>query len=92
LDFRVYTMGPSGTYEDEEHFNRQLSFGQPLDSLPEPVRTEPVRHRFVFMHNDVALRNIMVADDDSGHITALIDWECAAWLPDYWEYCKVVEP
>jgi len=32
----------------------------------------------------------MVADDDRGRITALIDWECAAWLPDYWEYSKVV--
>ncbi|KAF9512173.1 hypothetical protein BS47DRAFT_1394462 [Hydnum rufescens UP504] len=69
----------------------QLRFGGPLDSAPEPVRTvHSVRHRLVFTHDDLALRNIMVADDDSGRIAALIDWECAAWLPDYWEYSKVV--
>jgi len=91
MDFRVYYSGPSGPYDDEEHFNRQLRCGEPLESLPEPVRAvHSVQHQLVFTHNDVAPRNIMVADDDSGRITGLIDWECVAWLPDYWEYCKAV--
>lgn len=26
----------------------------------------------------------------SGKVAAIIDWECAGWLPGHWEYCKTV--
>lgn len=37
----------------------------------------------VFTHGDIAARNIMVRD---GRIVAILDWEFAGWLPEYWEY------
>lgn len=37
----------------------------------------------VFTHGDIAARNIIVRD---GRIVAILDWECAGWYPDYWEY------
>ena len=40
-------------------------------------------HAVVFTHGDLNRHNIMVGPD--GHITGTIDWEAAAWLPDYWE-------
>ena len=40
-------------------------------------------HAVVFTHGDLNRHNIMVGPD--GHITGIIDWEAAAWLPDYWE-------
>ncbi|KZT28713.1 hypothetical protein NEOLEDRAFT_1167245 [Neolentinus lepideus HHB14362 ss-1] len=73
----------------QDHIVTQLStlFSQ-LRAIPPPPGTiiGSSVHRLVFTHNDVAPRNIMIADDDSGRITGLIDWECAAWLPEYWEY------
>ncbi|KAJ7192935.1 hypothetical protein GGX14DRAFT_593791 [Mycena pura] len=36
-----------------------------------------------FVHGDLLLHNIL-ADSDL-RPTGIIDWECAAWMPDYWE-------
>ncbi|RPD53259.1 hypothetical protein L226DRAFT_540777 [Lentinus tigrinus ALCF2SS1-7] len=41
------------------------------------------RHAIVFTHGDLLRHNIMVGED--GHISGIIDWESAAWLPEYWE-------
>ena len=40
-------------------------------------------HNIVFTHGDLMHHNIMVQD---GHITGIIDWEAAGWLPEYWEF------
>ncbi|KAK7681963.1 hypothetical protein QCA50_014926 [Cerrena zonata] len=42
-----------------------------------------VKHPIVFTHGDLHLHNIIVKD---GHISGIIDWECAGWMPDYWEF------
>jgi aminoglycoside phosphotransferase (APT) family kinase protein len=34
-------------------------------------------------HNDLSSFNILA---DNEHITGIVDWEIAAWLPSYWEY------
>ncbi|KAI0672437.1 kinase-like domain-containing protein [Trametes maxima] len=39
-------------------------------------------HKLVLTHNDFAPRNIMI--DEDGNVTGILDWECAAWLPEYW--------
>ncbi|KAH9850470.1 kinase-like domain-containing protein [Lenzites betulinus] len=41
-------------------------------------------HAIVFTHGDLNPQNIMMGAD--GRICALIDWEAAAWLPEYWEF------
>ena len=42
-------------------------------------------HRVVLTHGDLHPRNIMVKDTV---VTGIIDWECAGWYPEYWEYIK----
>ncbi|KAI0649412.1 hypothetical protein C8Q79DRAFT_903193 [Trametes meyenii] len=44
-------------------------------------------HAIVFTHGDLHKHNIMVGAD--GHISGIIDWESAAWLPEYWEFGMV---
>ncbi|SMQ51333.1 unnamed protein product [Zymoseptoria tritici ST99CH_1A5] len=38
-----------------------------------------------FTHGDLSIENILVRD---GKIVAIIDWECAGWYPEYWEYTR----
>ncbi len=26
--------------------------------------------------------------DQCGRVTGIVDWECAGWYPEYWEYTK----
>ncbi|KAG6885499.1 hypothetical protein C0992_005113 [Termitomyces sp. T32_za158] len=40
-------------------------------------------HSIVFAHGDLMRHNILVKD---GHLSGIIDWECAGWLPEYWDY------
>lgn len=44
-------------------------------------------HKVVLTHGDFHPRNIMVEDTV---ITGIIDWECAGWYPEYWEYVKAL--
>ncbi|CAA7266305.1 unnamed protein product [Cyclocybe aegerita] len=39
-----------------------------------------------FTHGDLAPRNVLVKKD--GTITAIVDWDCAGWFPEYWEFTK----
>ncbi|PYH93438.1 hypothetical protein BO71DRAFT_327674 [Aspergillus ellipticus CBS 707.79] len=50
----------------------------------------PVTDQFCFTHGDIDPSNIMV--DDDNNMTAVVDWECAGWYPDYWEYAKIMKP
>ncbi|THV55405.1 hypothetical protein BGAL_0009g00550 [Botrytis galanthina] len=42
----------------------------------------PVKGPYVLTHGDLDGSNIMVAD---GHVSAIIDWETAGYLPEWWE-------
>jgi hypothetical protein len=44
-------------------------------------------HPIVFTHGDLWHHNIMV---HNGHISGIIDWECAGWLPTYWEFTSIM--
>ena len=46
-----------------------------------------VKHDIVFTHGDLDLHNIIVKD---GHISGIIDWECAGWMPEYWEFAVIL--
>ncbi|KAH6644462.1 kinase-like domain-containing protein [Boeremia exigua] len=45
------------------------------------------KHDCFFTHADLNLRNILV--DETGRISGIVDWECAGWYPEYWEYTKM---
>ncbi|CAN8095480.1 unnamed protein product [Discula destructiva] len=41
-------------------------------------------HTPVFTHGDFQAKNIIIRSDDGE--PCIIDWECSAWYPSYWEY------
>jgi len=43
-----------------------------------------ISHRVTFTHGDLAIHNILVGRD--GHLSGILDWESAGWLPEYWEF------
>eukprot|EP00177_Eucheuma_denticulatum_P006379 GFKZ01011638.1.p1 GENE.GFKZ01011638.1~~GFKZ01011638.1.p1 ORF type:complete len:279 (-),score=19.23 GFKZ01011638.1:938-1774(-) len=40
-------------------------------------------HEIMFSHSDLHMRNILVRHKQ---IVAVLDWECAGFFPEYWEY------
>lgn len=77
-EFNEHLLRPAFTSylqsEDKDLFDQKLSTIDRLHS---------VRHPIVFTHGDLKHHNIMV---HNGHVSGFIDWECAGWYPDYWEF------
>ncbi|KAF5380060.1 hypothetical protein D9615_006116 [Tricholomella constricta] len=44
---------------------------------------EEIPHSIIFAHGDLYRHNVLVKD---GRLSGIIDWECAGWLPEYWDY------
>jgi hypothetical protein len=44
-------------------------------------------YRTVLTHGDFAPRNILV-DPHTHRIVSIIDWECAGWYSEYWEFTR----
>ncbi|KAF2473270.1 uncharacterized protein BDR25DRAFT_341390 [Lindgomyces ingoldianus] len=76
-------------FQDETAFNKCLTHDLPLneDAWKQISRPHSARHDIVFTHADLNLRNILV--DRNGKISGIVDWECAGWFPEYWEYSKM---
>ena len=41
-------------------------------------------HRSVFTHGDLKAHNILVDEDNC--LSGFLDWECAGWCPEYWDF------
>ncbi|KAI9764728.1 MAG: hypothetical protein M1840_008120 [Geoglossum simile] len=87
-DGRVF-YGPFGPFNTVAEFHKALrndidgvTGHEELDQViqMQGSRSYPLR----LTHGDLAFRNILVEMD--GTVTGLVDWECAGWYPDYWEY------
>ncbi|KAI9810371.1 MAG: hypothetical protein M1826_003647 [Phylliscum demangeonii] len=74
----------SRIYRRYRHFNGQRY----ADTLPDMLPRSP---QSVFTHGDIAPRNILV-DSRTYEVTGVVDWECAGWYPDYWEYANIMKP
>ena len=91
IDSRQLSTISGGPFKSEAQFNQwqlaQLSSHVPrsrCDIYESMFKTD---HDIVFSHGDLAFHNILVKH---GHITAIIDWECAGWYPEHWDYCKTL--
>lgn len=75
-------------FQDETQFIEYLIDDLPLDqdALELVSKVHGVKHDIVFTHADLNMRNILV--DENGKISGIVDWECAGWYPEYWEYTK----
>ncbi|EPQ59656.1 kinase-like protein, partial [Gloeophyllum trabeum ATCC 11539] len=85
---------PCGPFESERAFNEyRLSLldhflwepgaQKDIENIRTHVRED---HRIVFTHGDIGKRNILV--DEHNSVVAIIDWEMAGWMPEYWEWIK----
>jgi len=82
-----------GPYENEQEFNKYLisvaragGFKSPSEyeeALATAKEMQSIPHRVVFTHGDLLHHNILV---HNGHVSAILDWEAAGWLPEYWEF------
>lgn len=58
-----------------EEYKKTLTQARQIISMP---------HQVVFTHGDFKAHNILV--DEEGHLSGFLDWECAGWCPEYWEF------
>ncbi|EME84115.1 uncharacterized protein MYCFIDRAFT_173163 [Pseudocercospora fijiensis CIRAD86] len=79
-----------GPFDNISSFHRFLRGGIPIESA-DTVFGEKVaeihqrKYSIRFTPGDRASLNILMRD---GRIAAIVDWECAAWYPEYWEFTK----
>ncbi|KAK7688266.1 hypothetical protein QCA50_008636 [Cerrena zonata] len=91
LSFRVH-KDPFGPFPDIASFHRRLlrmcpaADGQRLEN--EVVhKSYDKSHRILFTHGDIHVHNILA---HNGHISGLVDWDCAGWYPEYWDYAVAI--
>lgn len=72
-----YLLSPASShgFGSGEEYQNTLAVAKKIQTMP---------HRIVFTHGDFKHHNILV--DDDGHLSGFLDWECAGWCPEYWEY------
>lgn len=75
-EFHGFILGAASahSFSSEEESQKTLATARRINDL---------RHRVVFTHGDFAVHNILV---HRGRVSGMIDWECAGWYPEYWEF------
>jgi hypothetical protein len=82
----------AGPFDSVKEFHDWFTalFKRPMPD-PESVPIEPFRpdlsddSSIVFTHGDLHPSNIILSLSEPTQIIAIIDWEQAGWLPEYWE-------
>jgi hypothetical protein len=66
-----------------------LTFDLPLDDGAKRLTSKTLgkEHVIVFAQADPNLGDILV--DENRKLSIIINWECAAWYSEYWEYTKM---
>ncbi|TDL19448.1 kinase-like protein [Rickenella mellea] len=55
-----------------------------LEHIAQKVHSTP--YKLCLTHNDLAPHNILL--DGNNRLSGIVDWECCAWMPEYWEYTR----
>jgi len=84
---RRAACGGCGPYNSEADLNVQLAKGV-QQYLKQDIPTAFSRtHKSVFTHSDLFFSNVLV---DGGRLSGIVDWECAGFMPEYWEFTKAM--
>ncbi|KAJ7718798.1 kinase-like domain-containing protein [Mycena metata] len=88
--FISYRIGdpPVGPFADVAEFHAQPFCAVSTEDADERIQSlvaERAARKYYnhLTHGDLLPHNILT--DHAYHPTGLIDWECAGWLPEYWE-------
>ncbi|KAH9205464.1 kinase-like domain-containing protein [Leptodontidium sp. 2 PMI_412] len=79
FDYRIPKRS-AGPFDSEKDFNDYLIT---QESLRGP--THSTSHKITFTHADLNLTNILV---DGNRLSGLVDFGCAGFYPEYWEFTK----
>ncbi|EED83443.1 predicted protein [Postia placenta Mad-698-R] len=82
--FRITNNGYVGPFASEKEFNKRLLKYNEATHTEIAAPSHSKSHRICFTHGDITPTNILL--DEDMRPVALIDWECAGWMPEYWEY------
>ena len=89
--YRV-TPDPFGPFPDVASFHERILRTCPIYEWERLEKIVPKsfnkEHRVVFSHGDIHVNNILC---HNGKLTGLIDWECAGWYPEYWDYAICID-
>lgn len=88
ISYRISHHEPIGPFASLKEFHSQYFCTLPPQCADNQLRTLSTRmherpYRICFTHGDLSPNNILV--DENYVPVGLIDWGCAAWLPEYWE-------
>ncbi|PGG99926.1 hypothetical protein AJ79_08363 [Helicocarpus griseus UAMH5409] len=92
-DHRLNNGFPCGPFDSVSSFNDYLV--EPVKNCPKPELSIKYREMLSdnycsnFAHADLSYGNILV-DESTGHVTCILDWEMAGFLPEWWEYRKAL--
>ncbi|KAK9857436.1 hypothetical protein MYU51_020873 [Penicillium brevicompactum] len=86
IDHR-FPSGSRGPFHLISEFNALLVHGCVRQGTKAKITSVHARqYRSVFTHTDLHPSNILI---DRGRLSGIVDWECAGFFPEYWEFTKL---
>ncbi|OQD95230.1 hypothetical protein PENSOL_c021G04959 [Penicillium solitum] len=86
FDYR-FPSGICGPFYQISEFNSFLVHKHVQNETRDNIATVHARqYRSVFTHADLNPRNIII---DRGRLSGIVDWECAGFYPEYWEFTRL---
>ncbi|KAF3892352.1 APH domain-containing protein [Trichophyton interdigitale] len=87
-DHRTDTGEVWGPYRTKDEFTNMLTEGlEDLRDEPPLSALYKKRHRIFFTHSDLHYSNLFI---HKGRLCGIVDWECASFKPEYWEFTRAV--
>lgn len=86
-----HAMGPCKTQKELHEYLLGPASSHGFTSLEEYQKTVirarkmmDIPHQVVFTHGDLKAHNVLI--DENYCLSGFLDWECAGWCPEYWDY------
>ncbi|KAF8956625.1 kinase-like domain-containing protein [Flammula alnicola] len=84
-------IGPFSTERDLYDYMISMSHIMEQERLKVVARElHSTPHQIVLSHGDIHPTNLLV--DRNNKLSGIIDWECCAWMPDYWDWTNLHFP